>query len=123
MPDTRTEKQTWARHGLICVNENDLNRRDVVPPAARSGARHPFVGRVCIRITAMDQGKERRLLAIFRHLQAGENTILGLSAIADHWHGDSASFRATLERLLTKGLIEIRGEGYCITPAGKAAIS
>jgi hypothetical protein len=106
---------------LICVNENDLNRRDVVPPAARSHPRHPSVG--WIRVTAMDQENERRLLAIFRHLQAGENTILGLSAIVDHWQGDSASFRATLEALLVKGFIDIRGEGYCLTPAGQAAIS
>lgn len=71
----------------------------------------------------MIDDKERYLLEIFRHLKAGEGTVLGLSAIADHWHGDSTTFRHTLESLLTKGLVEIRGEGYCITQAGKAAIS
>ena len=71
----------------------------------------------------MDEENERRLLEIFRHLKAGEDTVFGLSAIADHWHGDSVAFRHTLEALLAKGLIEIRNEGYCITPAGRAAIS
>ena len=71
----------------------------------------------------MEPQNERRLLEILRHLNAGENMVLGLSAIADHWHGDSMSFRRTLDALLAKGLIEIRDEGYCLTQAGKATIS
>lgn len=71
----------------------------------------------------MDSENERHLLEILRHLNAGENMVLGLSAIADHWNGDSMSFRRALDGLVANGVIEIRGEGYCLTQAGKAAIS
>ena len=76
-----------------------------------------------MKVTVMGPENERHLLEILRHLNAGENTVLGLSAIADHWHGDSNSFRRTLDALVVKGLIEIRDEGYCLTPAGKATMS
>ena len=71
----------------------------------------------------MDPENERHLLEILRHLKAGENIVLGLSAIADHWRGDSVSFRRALDGLVAKGLIEVRDGGYCLTRAGKAAIS
>ena len=75
------------------------------------------------KVTVMDPENERHLLEILRHLNAGENMVFGLSAIADHWRGDSSSFRRTLDGLVAKEVIEIRDEGYCLTQAGKAAIS
>lgn len=71
----------------------------------------------------MDEESERRLLDIFRHLQGAKYTVIGLGAIADHWQGDSADFQRTLKSLLDKALIEIRGEGYSLTRAGRMAIS
>lgn len=71
----------------------------------------------------MDEDEKRHLLEIFRHLNLDAGTVVGLSAIADHWRGDSAALRRTLERLLAEGLVEIRHDGYCLTQAGKMALS